>query len=76
MRGRGRRLVVDPTACDGYGSCAELLPEWIATDEWGYPIVPRGALPDPLLPLARRAVKACPRLALSLLVDERARTRA
>ena len=74
MRGRSRRLVVDPTACDGYGSCAELLPEWITTDEWGYPIVPPGPLPEQLLPLARRAVKACPRLALSLLVNDRAGT--
>lgn len=76
MRGRARRLVLDPTACDGYGSCAALLPEWITTDEWGYPIVPRRPLPDQLLPLARRAVKACPRLALRLLADDRAATRA
>ena len=72
MSARYRRLVVDPTACDGYGSCAELLPEWITTDEWGYPVLPRQPLPDRLLPLARRAVKACPRLALALCTDERA----
>lgn len=64
-----RRLVVDPTACDGYGSCAELLPEWVTPDEWGYPILPRGAVPEPLLPMAKRAVKACPRLALELRSD-------
>jgi ferredoxin len=33
------RLRVDPVACDTYGYCAELLPERITLDEWGYPIV-------------------------------------
>ena len=33
------RLRVDPVACDAYGFCAELLPERITLDEWGYPIV-------------------------------------
>lgn len=59
-------LVVDPTACDAYGACVELLPEWITSDEWGYPMIRRDALPPHLLPLARRAVKACPRLALAI----------
>ena len=72
---RARRLVVDPTACDAYGACAELLPEWITTDEWGYPVIPHQAVPEVLLPLARRAVKACPRLALTLCSDERVPSR-
>ena len=29
---------VDPIACDGHGLCADLLPERIELDEWGYPI--------------------------------------
>ena len=29
------RLRVDPVACDGFGHCAELAPEFIALDEWG-----------------------------------------
>jgi len=66
VRESGHRLVVDPTACDGYGACVELLPEWITPDEWGYPIIRGQALPAHLLPLARRAVKACPRLALAI----------
>ena len=33
------RLRVDPVACDAYGYCAELLPERVTLDEWGYPIV-------------------------------------
>ena len=32
-------LRVDPVACDAYGFCAELLPERITLDEWGYPVV-------------------------------------
>jgi ferredoxin len=67
------RLVVDPIACEGYGVCAELLPERIRLDDWGYPMLDdHGAVEDELLPHARRAVAACPRLALRL---ERIRSR-
>jgi ferredoxin len=59
-------LVVDPIACDGFGMCAELLPELIDLDDWGYPIVAAGAVPDELLSHARRAVAVCPVLALRL----------
>ena len=38
-------LRVDRIACDGYGMCAELLPELIELDDWGYPIVRVGAVP-------------------------------
>lgn len=61
------RLRVDPVACDAFGYCAELLPELIGVDEWGYPIVPDRAVPPALLELARRAVADCPRRALSLV---------
>lgn len=66
MRQRQRRLIVDPTACDASGVCAELLPEWIEADPWGYPIVREGPVPPALLGLARRAVASCPKLALVL----------
>jgi ferredoxin len=59
-------LRVNPIACTGRGVCAELLPEFIAMDPWGYPIVPRAELDDELLDLARKAVAACPVLALTL----------
>jgi ferredoxin len=62
-----KRLRVDWIACDGHGVCAELLPELIRLDDWGYPIVgPDGEVPKPLLKHARRAVQACPKLALLL----------
>lgn len=75
-------LRVDPTMCVGYGSCAQLVPELVTLDEWGFPIL--GNTDDPpavtgferdrrtaevpldLEALSRRAVHLCPKLALSL----------
>ena len=57
---------LDPILCDGFGQCAELLPERIVLDEWGYPIVSDDAIPASLTTDARRTVDLCPRLALSL----------
>jgi len=59
-------LRVNPIACTGHGVCAELLPELIELDPWGYPIVARAELTGDLLTHARRAVAACPVLALTL----------
>ncbi|MGO8877107.1 MAG: ferredoxin [Acidimicrobiales bacterium] len=58
-------LAVDAIACDGHGVCAELLPEWIRLDDWGYPIVTVAAVPPELLDRARWAVSNCPALALT-----------
>ena len=67
------RLHIDWTACDGRGLCAELLPELLGRDEWGYPVPRDGArepaVPDALAAHARRAVAVCPRLALRLATD-------
>jgi ferredoxin len=68
-------LRVDPIACTGHGLCAEVFPEWIVLDDWGYPIVEEGAIPDQLLGHARRAADACPKLALRLEVTEAAAAR-
>ena len=57
---------VNPIACDGSGLCAELLPERIRLDEWGYPIVDPTPLTSELRDHAERAVDACPTLALLL----------
>lgn len=59
-------LVVDRIRCDGRGLCAELLPELIRLDEWGYPIVHPDPVPTKLLPHAQRAVEDCPVLAIAL----------
>jgi ferredoxin len=60
-------LVVDPIACDGRGVCAELFPERITLDRWGYPIIDREPIPRSLEEHARRAVFLCPLLALHLV---------
>lgn len=60
------RLAVNPVACTGHGICAEMLPELIGLDEWGYPIVADREVPGALGSLARRAVRLCPTLALRL----------
>jgi len=67
MRRPRYRMVVDPIACDGAGVCAELLPEMITLDPWGFPIIAGGEVPPGLVELARRATVSCPRLALTLV---------
>lgn len=59
-------LRVDPIACEGHGACAELLPELIHMDDWGFPIIESGPVPSHLRANARRAVAACPVLALKM----------
>ena len=61
-------LRVNPIMCDAHGMCAELLPEVIELDPWGYPILASAAVPRGLLDHARRAAAACPTLAL--IVDK------
>jgi len=58
--------MVNPVACSGHGVCAELLPELISLDEWGYPLVDDAPVPPALDGQARRAVRDCPALALLL----------
>lgn len=63
------RIRVDPIACDGRGICAELLPELVGLDEWGFPLIDQRPVPPELAQHARRAVAACPTLALRLIAD-------
>lgn len=60
------RLRVNPIMCDGHPLCADLLPELIRLDDWGYPILDDPEVPPELIILARRAADACPTLALIL----------
>jgi ferredoxin len=60
----GVRIKVNPITCTGHGLCAELLPERVTADEWGYPIISGEPLPPRLEAAARRAVTDCPALAL------------
>lgn len=60
-----RMLRIDWPACKAHGLCAEILPEVVSLDEWGYPVV-KGTVQGDLLDMAKHAVKACPTLALRL----------
>jgi ferredoxin len=57
-------LEIDWTRCDGHGLCAALLPDRISRDEWGFPVLHGTNLPPDTA--VRRAVAACPALALRL----------
>ena len=65
------RLRLDPIRCTGEGLCAALYPEKIHLDDWGYPIIDRDEITRSEMAHAKRAIAACPVLALSL-VKERA----
>jgi ferredoxin len=65
-----KRLRVNPIACEAHGLCAELFPERVTLDDWGYPIVDEQPIPPELLAHAERAVDACPTLALLLGAED------
>jgi ferredoxin len=55
--------------CDGYGHCAELAPDLVTLDEWGYPIITDrhfAARGSSEAHSAKIAVRGCPRQALWL----------
>ena len=67
-----RRLRVNPILCDGFGFCAEIVPELVSLDDWGFPIVKKRDVDtqdEDLNRLVERAVATCPRLAL--LMEDR-----
>jgi ferredoxin len=37
---------VNPILCNGYGYCAEIVPELISLDDWGFPIVSSRPIED------------------------------
>ncbi len=60
------KLDIDWTRCDGHGLCAELLPDRITRDEWGYPVIAAKPVPSSEERDVRRAIALCPALALRL----------
>jgi ferredoxin len=60
------RLRVNPIECTAHGMCAELLPERVTLDDWGYPIIDGTPLTPELIDYARMAVDTCPVFALKL----------
>jgi ferredoxin len=63
------RLEIDWTRCDGHGLCARWLPERIDLDDAGFPVLGDRHIDAATLPHTRRAVSACPQLALRLEPD-------
>ncbi|MDQ1731966.1 MAG: ferredoxin [Pseudonocardiales bacterium] len=61
-----RQLSVDWTRCDGHGLCAALLPAAVQLDDWGYPIIDQAAIAGASEPEVKRAISACPALALRM----------
>jgi ferredoxin len=61
------RVRVNPITCEAHGMCAELLPERITLDEWGYPLVDERPLHGSEVEHAIRAARACPTFALLVL---------
>lgn len=59
-------LRVNPIDCAAHGLCAELFPERVTLDDWGYPIIDDTPVGEDLVAHARRAVAACPVFALKL----------
>lgn len=59
------RLAIDWTRCDGHGLCAQVLPQAVRLDEWGYPIIEARVVARIEPVDVRRAVALCPALALS-----------
>lgn len=60
------KLEIDWTRCDGHGLCGTLLPDEVWLDEWGFPVLRGREITPGELANARRAVLACPALALRL----------
>jgi ferredoxin len=68
-RSGGFVLRVNPILCDGFGHCAELAPDLVHVDEWGYPLItaqPVSLANLSALESARYAVRGCPRQALRI----------
>lgn len=59
-------LRVDWPVCQGRGICAAVLPEVIALDPWGFPILPERLDPE-MIRRAREAASLCPHAALRVI---------
>jgi len=59
------KLVLDSTACQGYGLCQQAAPDLVDLDDWGYAgLVGDGAVPGDRGDHAHEAAQVCPAKAL------------
>ncbi|SFK98426.1 ferredoxin [Geodermatophilus ruber] len=62
------RVRVDPTKCQGYGTCAEVAESLFVLDDWGYAqSVPRDLQGATEKQAAEAAIEVCPVKAVRLL---------
>jgi ferredoxin len=55
------KVKINSDTCEGYGTCAAILPEVFLLDEWGYAYVTNGGIvPSTRNDDAREAVASCP----------------
>jgi ferredoxin len=69
------RIIINPADCDGFGFCAQILPELLSLDEWGFPVVREDEVPESLVQAARLAAHLCPRKAVLLLESRNTESR-
>ena len=62
LDGRGPRIEVDRTRCEGHGLCARTAPELLHLDQIGELVINGRELGGEALDKARAAVRACPSL--------------
>jgi ferredoxin len=61
------KLVLDQTACQGYGLCSQEAPDLVDLDDWGYAgLLTDGTVPADRLEVAQKAIAACPVAALKV----------
>ena len=61
------RVVIDTSACQGFGMCEALAPDFFALDEDGHVVARDGtAVSSELLEQVEEAVESCPASALRL----------
>ena len=59
------KLVLDQTACQGYGLCPQEAPELVDLDDWGYAgLLGDGTVPGEQHAHAHKATAVCPVQAL------------
>jgi ferredoxin len=64
------RIVVDVARCEGNGQCVIDAPDLFALDDEDNLLVADYEPPPELWPQAERAVRSCPKQALSLVDDQ------
>lgn len=61
------KLVLDQTACQGYGLCQQAAPDLVDLDDWGYAgLLGEGDVPGDRRGPAEEAAAACPVAALKV----------